>query len=62
MDKGYIERQYEQIVREWKYAINEDEKWELRKRMADLERTTGTLFGFEYMDELHTRYTGGLDA
>lgn len=62
MDKRYIERQYEQIVREWKCAINEDEKWELRKRMADLERTAGTLFGFEYMDELHIRYTEGLDA
>lgn len=39
MDAEYFEREYSQIVREWKCASTDDEKWSLRARMAKLERT-----------------------
>lgn len=56
MDAEYFEREYSQIVREWKCASTDDEKWSLRARMAKLERTAGTVLGTDYMDELHTKY------
>lgn len=57
MDKTYLENQYQQIVREWRCTVNDDERWNLRNRMVQLERTAGELFGCGYMDELHNRYT-----
>lgn len=56
MDESYFEREYSQIVREWKCASTDDEKWNLRNRMARLEGTAGTVLGTDYMDELHTKY------
>lgn len=56
MTKEYIEKEYEQIVREWKCAASEDERWSLRERMAKLEHTAGSLFGTGYMDQIHEKY------
>lgn len=56
MDKEYIEKQYTQIIAEWRCARDEDERWQLRQRMVELERTAGTLFGCDYMDDIHKRY------
>lgn len=56
MDKEYIEKQYAQIVLEWKCARDADERWVLRNRMVKLEQTAGELFGYSYMDDLHKRY------
>lgn len=56
MNKEYIEKEYEQIVREWKCAVSENERWSLRERMAKLERTAGSLLGIDYMDLIHEKY------
>lgn len=56
MDKIYLENQYQQIVREWRCA-DENERWALRSRMVKLEQTAGETFGCDYMDDLHNRYT-----
>ena len=58
MDKEYIESQYRQIVKEWKCSVDETERWNLRNRMARLERTAGEIFGYDYMDDIHNQYTG----
>lgn len=56
MNKEYIEKEYDQIVREWKCAASEEERWSLRERMAKLERTAGSLFGTEFMNLIHEKY------
>lgn len=56
MTKEYIEKEYEQIVREWKCAVSEEERWSLRERMAKLEHTAGSLFGTDYMDQIYEKY------
>ncbi len=58
MTKEYIEKEYDQIIKEWKCAASEEERWSLRERMAKLERTAGSLFGTKYMDEIHDKYVG----
>ena len=45
MTKQYIEKEYDQIIKEWKCAASEEERWLLRERMAKLERTAGSLLG-----------------
>lgn len=60
MDKEYIEKQYAQIVLEWKCARDE-ERWVLRNRMVKLEQTAGELFGYSYMNDLHKRYTASME-
>lgn len=52
ISKNYIEREYKQAILEYKCAANEDERWELRKRMARLEQISMQEYGFEYADEL----------
>lgn len=56
MNKEYIEKEYDQIVREWKCAASEEERWLLRERMAKLEHTAGSLLGIDYMDQIHEKY------
>ena len=56
MTKEYIEKEYDQIVREWKCAASEEERWLLRERMAKLEHTAGSLLGIDYMDQIHEKY------
>lgn len=58
MNKEYIEKEYDQIVREWKCAASEEERWLLRERMAKFEHTAGSLFGTDYMDQIHSKYVG----
>lgn len=58
MDKDYLEKQYEQAVREFKTAKTEDEQWDARQTMARLERTAMATFGNQYADELHEKMLG----
>lgn len=44
MTKEYIEKEYDQIVKEWKCAASEE------------ERTAGSLFGTEFMNLIHEKY------
>ncbi len=45
MNKEYIEKEYEQIIKEWKCAASEKERWSLREHMAKL-------------DQIHEKYVG----
>lgn len=56
MDKDYFNREYAQIMREFRTAKDEDEQWKCRERAARLERTAAELFGFKFCDELHDKY------
>lgn len=60
MVKDYFEQEYQQLIREWKCCRTEDEQWEIRRRMARLERTAAAVYGTQYSDDLHTRYVGQL--
>lgn len=40
MNKEYIEKEYEQIIKEWKCAASEKERWSLREHMAKLDQNT----------------------
>ena len=52
-NKDYIERQYKLIVSNYKVATTEEERWELRKEMASLERFAVDLgYGFEYVNNV----------
>lgn len=50
--KEYIERSYNQAIREYQCAHNEEERWVYRKAMARLERLASELYGFAYSEEL----------
>lgn len=52
MSKSMIEQLYDIAVLDFKLSRSEDEKWDARKRMADLEHTSAILYGFAYVDEL----------
>lgn len=55
MDKEYLEKQYDQAVREFATAKTEDEQWDARQTMARLERTAMATFGNKYADQLHKK-------
>ena len=57
MDKQYIENQYRLAVLDFQLSKSEDDQWQSRKQMADLEHTASVLFGFAYADELHEKMT-----
>ena len=56
--KMYLDEQYKAAVLDFKCANSEDEQWDARKRMANVERTASELYGFEFADELHRKYLG----
>lgn len=55
MDKEYIEREYEQAVKEYNTAHTEDEMDTARRTMKRLEAIAMQDYGFDYADELATK-------
>lgn len=55
MDKSTIENLYNVAVLDFKTSHSDNDKWDARRRMANLERTASELYGFEYADELAKR-------
>lgn len=55
MDKLTIEKLYNVAILDFKTSHSENEKWDARRRMANLERTSAELYGFEYADKLSLR-------
>jgi hypothetical protein len=53
LTKSYLEREYKQAILSFKGAISENEQWQARKEMANLERCAAEMYGFQYADELH---------
>lgn len=56
--KRYLDEQYKIAVLDYKCAHTEDEQWDARKRMAQMEHTASEIYGFEYADSLHRKYLG----
>lgn len=56
--KRYLDEQYKIAVLDYKCAHTEDEQWDARKRMAQVEHTASEIYGFEYADSLHRKYLG----
>lgn len=54
--RPYLDKQYKLAMHDLKFACSEDEQWQARHRMAELERTAMELYGFEYSDNLHHKY------
>lgn len=54
--KSYLDEQYKLAVLDFQTAYTEDEQWNARKRMAQVERTASELYGFAYADQLHKKY------
>lgn len=51
--KEWIEEMYHFAVLNFKGAINEDQQWEARKMMMNLEIIAIQEYGFDYCDQLH---------
>lgn len=60
--KDYLDEQYRLAVLDYQTAHNEDEQWQARKQMAQIERTAAELYGFEYADSLHKKYLNHLSS
>lgn len=58
--KMYLDEQYKVAYLDYKCAHNENEQWDARKRMADVERTASELYGFEFADQLHQKNLGSV--
>ena len=52
MDKEYIEREYEQAIKEYNTALTEDDMDNARRTMKRLEAIAMQDYGFDYADEL----------
>lgn len=50
MTKEYIENLYRNAVMDFKFAHSEDEQWEARHDMANLERFAIEQFGYVYVE------------
>ncbi len=56
--RNYLDEQYKTAVLDYKCAHSENEQWDARKRMAQVERTASELYGFDFADQLHQKYLG----
>ena len=54
--KDYLDEQYRLAVLDFQTAHSEDEQWQARKQMANVERTASELYGFEFADNLHKKH------
>ena len=52
MDKEYIEKEYEQAIKEYNAALTEDDLDTARRTMKRLEAIAMQDYGFDYADEL----------
>ena len=50
MDKEYIEREYEQAIKEYNTALTEDDMDNARRTMKRLEAIAMQDYGFDYAD------------
>ena len=55
VDKEYIEREYEQAIKEYNSALTEDDLDTSRRTMKRLEAIAMQDYGFDYADELATK-------
>lgn len=55
MDKEYIEKEYEQAIKEYNAALTEDDLDTSRRTMKRLEAIAMQDYGFDYADELATK-------
>lgn len=54
--RDYLDEQYRLAVLDFQTAHSEDEQWQARKQMANVERTASELYGFEFADNLHKKH------
>lgn len=52
ISKHYLEQHYDLAVQNYQLAHNDEEQWQARKNMADLEHCAAVMYGFCYADEL----------
>ena len=52
MDKEYVEKEYEQAIKEYNAALTEDDLDTARRTMKRLEAIAMQDYGFDYADEL----------
>lgn len=57
MSQEMIEELYMVALSDFRCARNEDDQWDARKRMAQLERTATLLYGTAYTKRLEERKT-----
>lgn len=50
--KEYIRNQYKSAFADFKTARTEEEQWEARRRMAELEVLASQMYGFTFSDSL----------
>ena len=55
LSKHYIEQHYDLAISNYQLAHNEEELWQARKDMADLEHCAAVMYGLCYADELAKR-------
>ena len=52
ISKHYLEQHYDLAISNFQQAHNEQEQWQARKAMADLEHCAAVMYGLCYADEL----------
>lgn len=51
-NQSYFQREMKNLVSDFKLAKDEDEKWEIMSRIAELERLAMEVHSFKFADEL----------
>ncbi len=52
LSKEYLEQHYKLAVSNYQLAHNEEEQWQARSIMANLEHCASEMYGFDYADTL----------
>ena len=59
-NKKYLDEQYRLAMLDYRTAHTEQEQWDARMRMAQVERTASELYGFDFADQLHYKHINNL--
>ncbi len=52
VDKEFLEKRYHQTMLELKTAVDDDSQWDIRKQMANIERTALEIYGLDLLNQL----------
>ena len=60
MNKEFLEKRYHQTMLEFKTAVDDTSQWDIRKQMANIERTALEIYGLDFLN--HLRVINGLET
>lgn len=60
VNKEFLEKRYHQTMLEFKTAVDDASQWDIRKQMANIERTALEIYGLDFLN--HLRVIHGLET